>query len=53
MNANVVDPVCKMQIDPKKAQERITYQGETYYLCSEPCAEQFQANPGRFVEKAS
>lgn len=47
-----IDPVCKMSIEPHKAEERVTYQGKTYYFCSEPCAEQFQTNPGRYVNTA-
>lgn len=47
------DPVCKMPVEPEAAEEQVTYQGKTYYFCSQPCADQFQANPGKFVNTAS
>lgn len=47
-----IDPVCRMNIVPTDAAETITYQGKMYYFCSEPCAEQFQTNPGRFINTA-
>jgi YHS domain-containing protein len=47
-----VDPVCKMPVDPRTAEENVTYQGKVYYFCSQPCADQFQANPGKFVNAA-
>jgi YHS domain-containing protein len=41
----VKDPVCKMSIEREKAVDQVLYQGQRYYFCSEPCAEQFGANP--------
>jgi YHS domain-containing protein len=39
-----------MPVEREKAADQVLYQGQRYYFCSEPCAEQFEANPGRFVE---
>lgn len=52
MKQEVIDPVCKMKIDASLATEKVVYQGKTYFLCSEPCADQFQANPGKFINAA-
>jgi P-type Cu+ transporter len=46
----VIDPVCRMSIEREKAADQVLYQGQRYYFCSDPCAEQFEANPGRFLE---
>ena len=48
----VIDPVCGMEIHIAAAVDNLAYQGKTYYFCSEPCADQFQANPGRFINTA-
>ncbi len=48
----VVDPVCGMKIDPKKAAAKRDYQGATYYFCGKGCAKQFDANPGKFTQGA-
>jgi YHS domain-containing protein len=37
----VKDPVCKMEVDEKKAKFRTTYKGRDYYFCSEACKEKF------------
>lgn len=52
MTDKVRDPVCKMEIQVAAAVDSVTHQGKKYYFCSEPCADQFQANPGRFVNTA-
>jgi len=43
-----VDPVCGMTVDPGSALAR-TYEGQTYYFCSEHCARSFDAEPDRFA----
>lgn len=43
------DPVCKMQVDPQKSNERSEYQGQTYYFCSNECKEKFDANPAQYT----
>ncbi len=44
MKKTVQDPVCGMNIDPDKAREAglfIETDGQTYYFCSEECANEF------------
>lgn len=48
----VADPVCGMQITPRLAVRQEEFGGKAYYFCSEPCAQQFREDPGRFVVAA-
>jgi Cu+-exporting ATPase len=45
----VKDPVCGMMIDDQTAAARSTYQGKTYYFCSEVCKKTFDANPTKYT----
>lgn len=47
------DPVCGMEIDPKKAAGKSAYKGETVYFCSVRCKEKFDADPERFVAEGA
>ena len=47
----VTDPVCGMSIDPEKAAARIEHGGETYYFCSQHCADSFAPDPERFTNQ--
>jgi Cu+-exporting ATPase len=44
-----IDPVCGMQVDPKRAAGTSEYHGETVYFCSRECKAQFDENPERYV----
>jgi Cu+-exporting ATPase len=44
----VRDPVCGMEIDPAAATTR-QYRGQTFYFCSDKCAEQFDTGPGKYA----
>jgi YHS domain-containing protein len=46
----VTDPVCKMQIDEKKAAGKSEYNGKTYYFCAQSCKSKFDQNPQAFVK---
>lgn len=48
-----VDPVCLMQVDPKKAAASSMYKGKTYYFCAKTCKEAFDNEPEQFLEKQS
>jgi P-type Cu+ transporter len=50
LNTEVLDPVCGMTISPADAVGHVDHKGQTYYFCSESCVEQFQADPGRFLD---
>ena len=43
------DPVCGMDVDPKTAAGKSTYQGKTYYFCSPGCKRDFDKEPGKYV----
>ncbi|HEY6616923.1 MAG TPA: heavy metal-binding domain-containing protein, partial [Vicinamibacterales bacterium] len=45
----VVDPVCGMTISPEDAVGNIEHKGQTYYLCSQGCLDQFRATPEAFL----
>jgi len=48
----VKDPVCGMDVDPKKAAGKSDYQGQTYYFCSSGCKKAFDKEPARYAGKA-
>ena len=45
------DPVCQMDVDPKKAAAQSTYKGQTYYFCAAGCKEKFDRDPERYLAK--
>ncbi len=48
----VKDPVCGMMIDDQTAEAKSTYQGKTYYFCSEECKKSFDADPAKYTAGA-
>ena len=46
-----VDPVCKMNVDEKKAAATYEYKGKTYYFCAVGCKESFSKNPEKYLGK--
>ncbi len=47
------DPVCGMDVDPKTAQWKSDYKGQTYYFCAPGCKQEFDKQPEKFVQQAS
>ena len=47
--AKAKDPVCGMDVDANPAKQA-TYQGKTYYFCSDGCKKSFEGNPGRYAK---
>ena len=45
------DPVCGMNVKPDSAAATETYQGRTYYFCSQSCAAKFRAEPAKYLAK--
>ena len=45
-----IDPVCKMQVNPEKAEFASTYQGNSYYFCCEMCKKKFEADPEDYLK---
>ena len=46
------DPVCGMTVDRRAGKPTSTYEGRTYYFCSEGCKAKFDADPERYVDAA-
>ena len=44
------DPVCKMQVEEKKAAAKVEHMGKTCYFCSEGCRRAFEKDPHKYVE---
>jgi multidrug efflux pump subunit AcrA (membrane-fusion protein)/YHS domain-containing protein len=52
-DASPKDPVCGMDVDPKKPNAiKTEYGGKTYYFCSNHCKKTFDANPEKYPPKA-
>jgi class 3 adenylate cyclase/YHS domain-containing protein len=45
----VVDPVCRMAVDPARAAGRLIYEDAAYCFCTLACAGDFARQPERFV----
>jgi len=45
----VIDPVCRMTIDPATAAAREVFEGKAVYFCSEGCRHRFLANPTAYA----
>jgi Cu+-exporting ATPase len=46
------DPVCGMDVDPSTAGFQATFDGRTFYFCSQNCHDKFKANPEQYVAAA-
>ena len=49
MAEKVIDPVCKMEVDPATAPAKTEYKGKTYYFCAPGCKVEFEKNPERYL----
>jgi YHS domain-containing protein len=47
------DPVCGMDVDPKTAQWKSDYKGQTYYFCAPGCKKEFDQQPEKFINQPS
>ncbi len=45
-----VDPVCKMEVDPKSAKWKSTYNGKEYFFCAPGCKKQFDKDPAKYTQ---
>ena len=45
----VIDPVCKMQVDKRRAAGDLHVAGHTYWFCSLDCVERFARQPAAYV----
>jgi adenylate cyclase len=46
----IIDPVCRMAVDPKSAAGRLVIDDTVYFFCSLACAGEFARAPERFVD---
>lgn len=44
-----IDPVCKMQVDKRRAAGDLHFEKKTYWFCSLSCAERFARQPSSYV----
>jgi class 3 adenylate cyclase/YHS domain-containing protein len=49
----VIDPVCKMQVDKRRAAGNLHYGERTYWFCSLACVERFARQPSSYIAAAS
>lgn len=47
--AQAKDPVCGMTVEQADAVATVDHEGETYYFCSQDCAEEFRENAGDYT----
>ena len=47
-----IDPVCNMEVDELKAEDKSQHEGETFYFCSPQCKDQFDRNPEQYATAA-
>lgn len=47
--ANLLDPVCRMQVRPETAPARLPFGGKMYYFCCFDCAKLFANHPERHI----
>ena len=45
------DPVCGMSVDTNKAAGTSSYQGKTYYFCSQDCKKEFDEEPEQYTKQ--
>jgi len=45
----LIDPVCRMAVDPSNSAGQLTHVGITYHFCSLACAGKFAADPGLYA----
>ena len=50
MAAPVKDVVCGMDVDPDTAPAKSDYRGVAYYFCAVGCKQEFDANPGKYLD---
>lgn len=46
----VKDPVCGMEFDSEKSDDKSRYKGETYTFCCPKCKAAFDREPERYVK---
>lgn len=47
-NDMAVDPICKMDVGPKTAKWKSTYNGKEYFFCAPGCKKAFDKDPKKY-----
>ncbi|WP_441232932.1 heavy metal translocating P-type ATPase [Bradyrhizobium sp. 930_D9_N1_4] len=47
----VLDPVCRMTVDPATSKHHLTHHGEAFHFCSAGCRTKFAADPAKYLAK--
>ena len=50
--SDVIDPVCRMRVEPERAAGSLCYEGQRFWFCSMPCVAAFAADPARYLISA-
>jgi len=45
-----IDPICKMEVDPKTAKWKSVHKEKEYFLCAPGCKTAFDKNPDKYVK---
>ncbi len=45
------DPVCGMQVDESKTQNKFYYKGKMYFFCSPACKAAFEKDPEKYLRE--
>jgi YHS domain-containing protein len=51
VRAMAKDPVCRMEVDEKKAAATYEYKGRTFYFCAVGCKDKFAQTPEKFIQQ--
>jgi YHS domain-containing protein len=46
----VLDPICLMEVDEKKAPAKSVHNGQTFYFCNESCKKKFEEDPEKYID---
>jgi P-type Cu+ transporter len=50
---HATDPVCGMKVNPQSAKAMFEHEGVKYYFCCNGCRTKFQADPAKYLSKAT
>jgi len=45
-----IDPICKMEVDPKTAKWKSNYGGKDFFFCAPGCKKAFDKDPQKYLK---
>lgn len=45
-----IDPVCGMEVEPRRSKLVSVHKGHSYWFCAEACRKAFEADPDRYLK---